>query len=148
MTRAELLGFLRAHRLAVEATADSGGAVEAAVIGIAVSDTFEIVFDTLSTSRKARNLERNPRIALVIGGVLEGEERTVQIEGNADHPTGTERERLQQLYLEVFPDGRDRLAWPDLVYVRVTPTWLRSSDYRSQPPAIVELDATQLRELR
>jgi hypothetical protein len=75
MTRAELLGFLRAHRLAVEATADPSGAVEAAVIGIAVSDTFEIVFDTLSTSRKARNLERNARIALVIGGVLEGEER-------------------------------------------------------------------------
>ncbi len=30
----------------------------------AVSDTLEIVFDTLSSSRKAPNLRRNPKVAL------------------------------------------------------------------------------------
>jgi hypothetical protein len=53
-----------------------------------------------------------------------------------------------ELYLQTFPDGRERLAWPGLIYVRARPRWLRYSDYRSDPPVIVELDATQLATVR
>ena len=70
---AELLTFLRAHRYAVQASPSRDRGVQAAVVGIAVLDTFEIVFDTIVTSRKAHNLEADPRIALVIGG-LNGED--------------------------------------------------------------------------
>jgi hypothetical protein len=38
-------------------------------VGIAVTDRFEVVFDTLGSSRKARNLRANPSIALVLGGL-------------------------------------------------------------------------------
>jgi hypothetical protein len=117
------------------------------VVGIAVSDAFEIVFDTLESTRKARNLARDPHVALVIGGMLDGEEQTVQYEGIADRPSGSELPPLQDLYYGVFPDGRDRLAWPGLIYVRVKPQWLRYSDYRTDPPVIVELDRTQLLNL-
>lgn len=146
-TRAELLQFLRQHRLAVQATSAPGGGVQAAVVGIAVSDSFEIVFDTLDTTRKTLNLATNPRIALVIGGVVDGEERTVQYEGVADRPTGSELASLQELYFRAFPDGPDRLSWPGITYVRVRPRWLRFSDYRTDPPTIVELNETQLRAL-
>ena len=44
-----------------------------------------------------------------------------------------------------FPDGRERQAWPGLTYVRVTPTWLRYSDYSVDPPEIVEFDVADLR---
>ena len=39
-----------------------GGGPQAAVVGFAVSDLLEIVFDTVTTSRKYQNLRRDPRI--------------------------------------------------------------------------------------
>jgi hypothetical protein len=139
----DLLAFLRGHRLAVVASV-SADTAQAAVVGIAVTDRFEIVFDTLSSSRKAGNLRRNPNLALVIGGLIEGDERTIQYEGIADEPAGTELERIRQAYYLVYPDGRDRVHWPGLIYVRVRPTWIRYSDYNTDPPVIVEFTADQL----
>jgi len=144
MDKARLLEFLRAHRLAVQATASLDGAPQAAVVGYAITDAFEIVFDTLASTRKAENIRRNPKLAFVIGGLKKADERTVQYEGVADEPVGEELERLKQIYYEVFPDGRSRLSWPGLIYVRVKPTWLRYSDYNSDPPQIVELAAPDL----
>jgi hypothetical protein len=118
------------------------------VVGIAVSDDFEIVFDTIETSRKAQNLRRRAAIAFVIGGLAPNDERTVQYEGVADEPTSVERERLTELYLAVFPDGRERQKWPGLIYIRATPTWLRYSDYNQNPPLLVEFDQAGLRALR
>jgi uncharacterized protein YhbP (UPF0306 family) len=148
LTRAELLQFLRRHRLAVQSTAAPSGGVQAAVVGIAVSDDFEIVFDTLESTRKVQNLAGNSHIAVVIGGVLNGEEQTVQYEGIADRPSGAELQQARELYFGTWPDGRDRLQWPGLIHIRVRPAWLRFSDFRSDPPTIVELDASQLRSLR
>jgi hypothetical protein len=138
MSRDELLAFLRRYRLAVEASVNPGAAAQAAVVGIAVTDRFEIVFDTLASSRKMQNLRRNPRIALVIGGLTDGEVRTVQYEGIADEPSGDELERLKAIYYEVYPDGPSRLAWPGLTYVRVRPSWIRYSDFSADPPQILE----------
>jgi Pyridoxamine 5'-phosphate oxidase len=118
------------------------------VVGIAVSDDFEIIFDTVDTSRKARNLRERPGIGFLIGGLAPGDERTVQYEGVADEPTGADRARLTALYYSVFPDGRERLTWPGLIYVRATPTWLRYSDYNQNPPEILEVDAAALRRLK
>jgi general stress protein 26 len=144
VSRRELLASMRAQRYAVETSVSASGSPQAAVVGVVVSDAFELFFDTLDTTRKLENLRRDPRVAFVLGGTLEGDERTVQYEGDADEPQGAELERLQRLYFERFPDGPERQAWPGLVYVRVRPRWLRYSDYRAVPPTIVELDARQL----
>jgi general stress protein 26 len=145
MTPRTLLDFLRSHRLAVQASVSPTSAAQAAVVGFAISDQFEIVFDTLASTRKAQNLRRNPKIALVIGGATDGEERTVQYEGIADEPSGPELEELKQVYYTAYPDGPGRLSWPGLIYVRVRPTWLRYSDYTMDPPTIVEYGAGELR---
>ena len=142
--RSTHLQFLRTHRLASVSSVGPAGGPQAAAVGIAVSDSLEIVFDTLSSSRKAHNFAREPRVAMVIGGLQEGEEQTVQLEGIADVPSGAELERLKQVYYATWPDGPSRLSWPGLIYVRVRPTWLRYSDYRSTPPMIVEFDAEAL----
>ena len=139
-TRAELLSFLRFHRYAAEASVSAATGVQAAVVGIAVLDNLEIVFDTLATSRKARNFEHDPRIAFVIGG-FNGEEQSVQYEGLVDKPTGPELKQLQEHYFRVVPDGRDRLAWPGLIHLRARPRWLRYSDYSVTPPFIAEMNA-------
>ena len=83
------------------------------------------LFDTLSDSRKATNLRENPSVAFVIGSTRDGTERTVQYEGVADMPSGDELRRVQEVYFEVFPDGRDRLHWKGLIHVRVKPLWIR-----------------------
>jgi len=144
VTRSELLRFLRTQRLAVQASVSPERAPQSAVVGIAVTDAFELVFDTLDTTRKMRNLRRDSRIAFVIGGVMDGDERTAQYEGVADAPQGPELERVKAAYYETWPDGRSRAGWPGLVYVRVRPTWIRFSDFSCAPPVVVEFDAEAL----
>ncbi len=139
--REVMLEFMRAHRLAVQASAAANGAPQAAVIGVAVSDHFELVFDTLRSSRKCQNLRHDPRIALVLGWDLE-EGTTLQLEGYADEPSGADRARLQAVYLETFADGVERADDPQITYFRIRPTWLRLTDFRASPPAITELELT------
>jgi pyridoxine/pyridoxamine 5'-phosphate oxidase len=128
MTRSELVTFLRAHRYAVQASVTTAAAPQAAVVGIAVSDDLELVFDTLGSTRKMANLRANPRIALVIGW---DDEQTVQLEGLADEPHGPELERLKRVYFEAWPDGVERQMWEGITYVRVRPSWARFSDFRA-----------------
>lgn len=148
MTRAELLAFMRRHKLAVQTSVTPDGAPQAAIVGIAVTDDFELIFDSEDYTRKVRNLRQNPRTAFIIGGLRHADERTIQYEGVADEPRGAELDRLKERYFAVFPKGRERESWPALVYVRVRPTWIRYSDYNPEPPEIVELDADQLAALR
>ena len=76
MSPQTLLDFMRLHRLAVQASVSAAGVPQAAMVGFAVTDQFEIVFDTLQTTRKAQNLRQNPHLALVIGGRVPNDERT------------------------------------------------------------------------
>lgn len=140
-----LLSFLRQHRLAVQATVSPAGGPQAALVGVAFTDQFEVIFDTVDSTRKLQNLRRNPRLAFVIGGVRDGDERTAQYEGVADEPSGAELERVKAVYYEAYPDGPSRLSWPGLTYVRVRPMWVRYSDYSVDPPLIVEFMSEQLR---
>ncbi|MFC4609185.1 pyridoxamine 5'-phosphate oxidase family protein [Streptomyces maoxianensis] len=141
MKRDELIWFLRRYKLAVQASVAPGGAPQAAVVGFAVSDELEIVFDTVETTRKCLNLHADPRISLVVGW---DDAVTAQIEGVADFPTGPELERIQQCYFTAYPDGRDRLTWPGITHVRVRPTWVRYSDFTQDPPLIEELTVAEL----
>jgi hypothetical protein len=145
ITTSGLLQFMRNHYYAIQASVASTGAPQAAVVGVVVTDDFEVVFDTLDSSRKFQNLRRNPAIAFVIGGVANGDEHTVQYEGVADVPSGAELERLKELYLTHFPDGRERQNWPGLVYVRAQPRWIRYSDFSRTPPEIIEFSAAALK---
>ena len=144
MTPDELLRFMRTQRLAVEASCAPEGAVQAALVGIAVTDAFEIVFDTLETTRKARNLRRSPRAAFVLAGWDPDDERTVQFEGVADEPVGAELEHIKKTYFAVWPDGPARASWPGITYFRIRPTWIRFSDFNCAPPQIIEFTPDQL----
>ncbi|HVV50514.1 MAG TPA: pyridoxamine 5'-phosphate oxidase family protein [Polyangia bacterium] len=133
----DLIRFLRRTKLGAVSSLAPDGAPQSAVVGVAISETGEIVFDTLETTRKARNLRRDPRAALV---VWDGE-RTAQLEGLADEPAGAELARLREVYFAVYPDGRARLAWPGITHFRIRPAWARYSDFAAAPaPLVVELD--------
>lgn len=138
-TRADILEFMRRHSLAVQASVSASNSPQAAVVGFIVTDDFELFFDTLDSTRKVSNLRQNSRVAFVIGGLADGDERTVQYEGIADEPKGLDLERLKEWYFVRFPDGRARQTWPGLTYVRARPEWLRFSNFNQTPPDIVEL---------
>lgn len=140
MMKEEIYEFLRGHQWAVEATVASSGGPQAAVIGFVVTPTLELFFDTLKSSRKYMNLRESSKIALVVGW---DEGCTVQYEGAADEPAGTELDALKALYFARFPDGREREAQPDIAYMRVKLVWLRWSDFRTTPPLIREFEAAR-----
>jgi pyridoxine/pyridoxamine 5'-phosphate oxidase len=135
MTRFELYEFIAGHSLAVLGSISAEGMPQSALVGIAVTEELEIVFDTLNSSRKYRNLTANANASFVIG--WEGE-KTVQFEGKAFLPKGAELERYQKVYFAKWPDGPNRQSWPGLVYFVVRPRWIRFSDFDQQPPLISE----------
>jgi len=143
----QVVQFMQGCRLAVQSSVSPTGSPQSAVVGIVVTDDGQIFFDTLEQTRKVANLRRNSKIAFVIGGTVDGDERTVQYEGIADEPRGSVLEGLKELYFERFPDGRQRSAWPGLIYVRAVPTWIRFSDFNRSPPQILEFNAGDLRDL-
>ena len=130
---------MKEQRYALVASVSAAGTPEAVVVGVAVTDAFEIVFDKLKTTRKAKTLRTNPAVAFVIGGSIPGDERTVHYEGDASFPEGAQLARIQAAYFAAFPSGRSRSSSPGIAYVRVMPRWLRSSDYNSTPAASVEI---------
>ena len=127
MTDEFLYQFISQHKYAVLSTVSPDNRPEAAVVGIAVTPDLEIIFDTVSTSRKYHNLLNNPWIAFVIGW---DNEQTVQYEGIAKVPAPEELDKLLPVYFNIFPDGKERKeAWEDIAYFRITPKWIRYSDF-------------------
>ena len=137
-TLTEVLEFVRGHSLAVQASVSPSLSPQAAVVGFIATENFELFFDTVESTRKVSNLRQNCTVAFVIGGLANGDERTVQYEGVADEPKEPELGQLKEQYFLQFPDGSDRQNWRGIVYVRVRPRWLRFSNFNTTPPDIVE----------
>jgi len=135
MDKSKLLEFLSSCRLGVLSTIGPQGEPQSALVGIAVTPEFEIVFDTVSRSRKFANLTRDPRAAFVIG--WQGE-ITVQFEGIAKQISSTELSQYHEIYFGAFPDGPARLKWEGITYHVVAPKWIRYSDFNQSPPLIEE----------
>lgn len=148
MTKAELIAFMRRAEFWVEATTHASGAPQAAVVGVAVSDALELVFDTLGDTRKAGNLARDARIALVMWAKSDsGGQATIQLEGVADEPTGEALAAIKRVYFARFTDGPTREGWDGIRYVRVRPRWLRYTDFGPNGVTTVEHDEAALARL-
>jgi hypothetical protein len=130
------LTFAAGQRLAVLSTVSPSSAPQSALMGVAVTPDFEIVFDTLRSTRKYTNLCANPRVALVIGCTSEV---SVQYEGVAEELSGNALEKKYlPIYFAAFPDGPDRRSWPGMTYFVVRPKWIRYCDYGQRPPMLRE----------
>jgi pyridoxine/pyridoxamine 5'-phosphate oxidase len=130
MTLEEVFDIAKTNRYLVVSTVNESGAPEAALMGFALTQAKEVVFDTLSTSRKAVNLARNPAAALVIGW---DENISLQIEGVARRPVSEDLASAKAAYFGQWPDGRAREDWPNIAYVVVQPKWIRYSNYSGAP---------------
>jgi len=135
MTKPDLYQFISQRNLGVLGYVSSQRAPRSALVGIAVTPELEIVFDTVTSSRKYGDLVANPAASFIIG--WEGEV-TVQYEGHAFLPTRADLALYQQIYFAAWPDGQERLSWPGLVHFVVSPRWIRYSDFDRRPPLIEE----------
>jgi general stress protein 26 len=135
VTRKELYGFMSQQKLAVVGSISADGSPQSALVGVAVTDALEIIFDTLRSSRKYANLTRDPRASIVLGWLGEV---TVQLEGTAFLPEGVELARYKKVYFGAWRDGPDREKWPGIAYFVIRPNWLRYSDFDQRPPLIEE----------
>lgn len=129
--------FIAKQKLGVVSTINAENKPQAAVVGIAVSENLEIIFDTVKASRKYQNILCDPHVALVIGW---DNEITVQYEGIAEVlDDDDDADRLRAVYYDIYPDGMERAAtWPGLVHIKVAPKWIRYSNF-NEPPIIEEL---------
>jgi hypothetical protein len=125
LTRKAAYDFLRSCPFGAIATVGADTGPQAALVNIAVTEDLELVFQTLQTTRKCLNLRRDPRVAIVTWK----ENETLQFEGVADEPDEFAREPLLEAYFASRPDAKAHRNWPDLVYVRVKPRWIRLSYY-------------------
>jgi uncharacterized protein len=143
ITKSDLVRFLRTARHWVVSSIAEDGRPQSAVVGVAVGDELDLVFDSLDSANKVKNVARDGRVSLVMWAGA----ATAQIEGQARCATGSDARAMQAVYFATFPDGRERAAWPGIAYVAVRPSWLRISDFAGAEPSIVELDASGLAAL-
>jgi len=137
MSEADLYAFLSQCKLGVLGTIGPDGAPQSALMGIAVTEKLEIIFDTVKSSRKYPNLIARPACSFAIGG-WGGLEQAVQYEGIAEELKPPDLERYQEVYFKTYPDGPERLKWTGITYFVVRPKWIRYCDYDQRPPAIRE----------
>ncbi|HEY6412691.1 MAG TPA: pyridoxamine 5'-phosphate oxidase family protein [Edaphobacter sp.] len=136
MDKASIYKFMKRYRYGVVSSIAANGVAQSALVGIAITPGLEIVFDTLNSSRKYKNLVQRPSCSFVVGW---SGEKTVQYEGIAAEPKGAELERFQEVYFAVWPEGLAHLSWPGIAYLVARPTWVRYSDYDQNPPLIEEI---------
>jgi hypothetical protein len=123
--KTQLHDFIARHRIAVLAYGSPDGP-HAAQMNIAVTDDLEIVFETTCYTRKFSHLQRDSRVALVIGG--DGQE-TLQYEGMVTLPEDGGRELARDVFVAAFPRKAPDEFWPGNAYFLVRPCWLRFSSY-------------------
>ena len=130
----EIFGFIKKHDLMLLATVN-GDKPQAAVVEFGELDDMTLIIDTISTSRKYKNLQRNPNIAAVIGW---DDSVTVQIDGTAHELSGDKLAQAKQAYFAKNPRAKKWENRPNMVYIAIKPTWLRYSDLRQNPWLVQE----------
>ena len=123
-------------KLCVMATCGIDNQPECAVLTYVVHDDLTITISTHSKSRKWKNLEGNKKVALTFG--WDFGKPYIQYEGIAELFTqGVDHQWHEEIYFKEHPD-LIKFKGPDTVFLKVTPTWVRLTDYSSHPPRVEE----------
>lgn len=144
--RSDLLPFARRHQLMVLATASATGMPQASVVRFLATDTFEIIFTAHVRQRKLANLRQDARASAVIGW---DDYQTLQLEGIAVVLIGQDLDDARQLFAHQVPaeyEWRRRIE--GLEYIRLSPGWIRYSDFRQNPASVLTVDIASGSETR
>lgn len=135
MTENNIFDFIKQHDLMLLATSVDDHP-EAAVVEFGeIAEKGLIIFDTLATSRKYKNLQTNPRVAAVIGW---NDSVTVQLEGEAVELSGQECEEAKTAYFAKNPRAKKWENRENIAYFAIKINWMRYSDLNTDPWLIEE----------
>ncbi len=123
--------FLLSQDTCVLATITEDGKPMAATVGFSHGVDFSIIVATNESTRKYKNLKKNPTVALVVGVVLP---RTVQYEGVAKEVTKEELGDRLEKHFEKVPNAKRFAGDSGQRYFVITPEWLRLTDYSASEP--------------
>ncbi|HKT73839.1 MAG TPA: hypothetical protein VJQ47_13190 [Steroidobacteraceae bacterium] len=132
--------YLAHHRCGVAAMMAEDGAPRAARIQFVVNDRLELFFDGYDCPHLLMNVDKEPRIALVVGGCTPGDESCLQYDGVVTRPAAEESESLQQAYFAAIPAGRRRAGAASQTYLLIRPRRLQYIDRNVVPTKFVVFD--------
>jgi uncharacterized protein YhbP (UPF0306 family) len=128
--------FIKQQSLAVVSTIWNG-APQAALVVFSERQEFQLIFGTFDTSRKYRNLMKNPKIAAVIG--LD-QSITVQIEGIAYELKGDELAECRDIHVRKSPASEKYVYLDGERFFKIVPNWLRYTDISTDPDFVFEFE--------
>ena|ERR1700757_2816239 len=131
----DVFEFIHKHDLMVVSTVDAAATPESAVVEFGEYGEHNLVMDTLTTSRKFKNLATNNKTSLVIGW---DNDITVQINAIAHILEGEELLEAKRLYFEKNQRARKWENREGIAYFGFKPTWIRYSDVGQNPWVIEE----------
>ena len=135
--KTQVLEFIKMQKLGVLATIDvSGQKPESAVAAFSETENLELIFGTFYNTRKFPNLLKNPQISFVIGW----DDFTVQYEGVAKLTEGEEMEMCRKIHLTKNPSSKKYAFEVEQRFFKVTPQWLRFSDFSVTPEQVFEIE--------
>ncbi|MEK7134613.1 MAG: pyridoxamine 5'-phosphate oxidase family protein [Patescibacteria group bacterium] len=127
--------LINQSKLAVLSTVTLENISESAVVEISARDNLELIFDTLPTFRKYKNLNNNQNVSVVIGW----EPATIQYEGIATELTGDVLEEYKQIHFMKFPEAV-KFEKLGIKFFKIIPRWIRYTDVSRQPWEIFEVE--------
>lgn len=126
--------FLGEFETCVLATVNGGEQPQAATVGFSADEDLKIMIATNEKTRKALNIAKNNRVALVVG--FEGP-KTLQFEGIASKVDRQEQSDRIELHFKKVPGAQRYAGESGQNYYLIDPMWLRFTDY-TQPDSILE----------
>ncbi len=127
----KILNFIRHHNLCVVATVNSEQKPDIALMEFLIDQNLEIIVGTKKEYQKYKNLKNNPHTAIEIGFY---EDITIQYQGIAKEIPTTNLESFQKNNVATRLKENKYLGIEnDLVYFKITPTYIRYTDVSQGP---------------
>lgn len=131
MSLTDVKQFLDEHDTCVLATVSADGRPQSATVGFSFSKDYSILVGTNKNTRKFKNLQQNPNVAVTVGVVGP---KTVQYEGIAEELAEDELGARLDEHFNKVPASKKFLGDEGQRYFLITPTWLRFTDYTAPEP--------------
>ncbi len=127
----EALEYLKTQKIGVLAVELPDGSPHAATVHFAhIEEPPVFYFETYDDSIKAKALLERPssRASLVVGSSL-ADLRTLQVDGVVQLLTDEEKGIFESVYLEKFPEKKEKATETKFLTFKLTPTWWRFTDW-------------------
>lgn len=137
-TKAEISEFLSGQMMGEVASVNEEGRPQAATVAFYHTDDLgRFIIGTSDTSRKAKNLTRDGRVAFVVTDLAT--RCTVQFDGTARQLTPEESEELVDKYYQKLPFLAATRTTKGRCHFVLEPHWLRFTDIAATPWSVTEI---------